>query len=73
MKDERPLPGEIEEAKLYPNGCVCRIAGNFAPDERVPREAIIGAWNVDAHGQIVGDFVKNSNYDPKRWPANAKR
>ncbi len=63
-----PLPGEIEEAKRNPNGWVYRIAGPFAPNESVPPEAIVGAWKVDVSGRIVGGFVMNEKYDPKRWP-----
>ena len=64
-----PYPGEIEEAKKFPNAHVCRIAGRFGPQDSVPPEAIIGAWKVDAHGRIVGEFIKNPKYDPVRWPA----
>lgn len=71
MKPEtnKPLSGEIEEAKRNPNGWVYRIAGRFELNERVPPEAITGAWKVDPLGNIIGDFVENENYDPKRWPA----
>ena len=64
-----PLPGEVEEAKRTPGGWVYRIAGKFAPKDRVPPEAIVGAWKVDANGNISGGFVENKNYDPKRWPS----
>lgn len=63
-----PYPGEIEEAKRFPNCSVYRIAGHFAPTDDVPREAIIGAWKVDAKGIIIGEFIRNPNYDPIRWP-----
>ena len=66
---ERPFPGEIEEAMSHPNGWVYRIAGRFAKSESVPREAIVGAWQVDAKGRIVGNFIRNENYDPRLWPA----
>jgi hypothetical protein len=70
MKSEihKPLAGEIVEAKRNPNGWVYRIAGSFEPNDRVPREAIIGAWKVDAQGNIVGEFVRNENYDSGKWP-----
>jgi len=64
-----PFPGEIAEAKRTPGGWVYRIAGNFGPQDRVPPEAIVGAWKVDADGNISGDFINNKNYDPKRWPS----
>jgi hypothetical protein len=59
-----PLPGEIEEALHHPNGWVYRIAGRFSVEERVPPEAIIGAWKVDENGKIVGDFVANPKFNP---------
>ncbi len=66
-----PLPGEIAEAKRHPNGWVYRIAGKFGPNDAVPPEAIAGAWKVDEHGRITGEFISNKNYDPVRWPPPA--
>lgn len=63
---EKPFLEEIEEAKRNPDGWVYRIAGYFKPSERVPPEAIVGGWKVDAQGKIVGDFIKNENYDSRR-------
>jgi hypothetical protein len=68
-KKIEPLPGEHAEALNYPNGRVYRIAGQFNPDERVPPEAIVGAWKVDDTGRITGEFIANPNYDPDRHPA----
>jgi hypothetical protein len=68
-----PHPGEIEEAKRIPNGWVYRIAGNFKDNERVPPEAIVGAWKVDAGGKISGAFIKNDRYDPVRWPSSKSK
>ena len=65
---ETPFPGEVAEAKRTPGGWVYRIAGRFGPKDRVPPDAIVGAWKVDANGNISGGFIKNKNYDPKRWP-----
>ena len=67
-----PYEGEVEEAKRFPNAHVCRIAGDFGPNEAVPSEAIIGAWKVDAQGKIVGEFIRNPNYDPRKWPSRTK-
>jgi hypothetical protein len=64
-----PLAGEVAEAKLYPNGRVYRIAGHFTDDQRVPPAAIVGAWQVDADGEIVGNFIRNPNYDSSLWPS----
>ncbi len=57
-----PLPGEVEEAKRHPNGWVYRIEGEFASNDAVPPEAVVGAWKVDADGRIVGEFVPNSKF-----------
>jgi len=67
-KTVTPLPGEVAEAKRTPGGWVYRIAGKFGPTDRVPPEAIVGAWKVDSDGNISGGFIENKNYDPRRWP-----
>lgn len=67
-----PFPGEIEEATRHPNGWVYRIVGSFDPNCAIPPEAIIGAWKVDAHGKIIGPFIKNQNYDPGNGPKKSK-
>jgi hypothetical protein len=64
-----PYPEEVSEACHHPNGRVYRIAGDFAPADAVPPEAIVGAWKVDAQGNIVDEFIHNPNYDPERWPS----
>lgn len=71
MNPIKPFPGELEEAKRYPSGWVYRIAGNFDASERVPREAIVGAWKVDLNGNLVGPFQNNPNYDAERWPSSS--
>ena len=53
------------EARRHPNGWVYQIDGTFGPDDAVPPEAIVGAWKVDEHGEIVGDFVPNPKYKPQ--------
>jgi hypothetical protein len=68
-KVTEPFLGEIAEAKRHPNGWVYRIAGQFHADERVPAGAILGAWRVDAEGNIIGSFVPNENYDAEKWPS----
>jgi hypothetical protein len=68
---EKPLPGEIEEAKRNPNGWIYRIAVTFAPNENVPPEAIVGAWKVEADGRISGNFIPNNKYNPERWPSSS--
>ncbi|QPJ63843.1 MAG: hypothetical protein G3M70_15610 [Candidatus Nitronauta litoralis] len=61
-----PDPGEIEEAKKYPNGWVYRISGSFKDDEAIPPEAVVGAWKVNDRGEISGDFILNPNYKAKK-------
>lgn len=69
-EDVRPYPGEVDEARRHPGGWVYRIAGRFGPADAVPPEAIIGAWKVDTQGNIVpGSYIKNTKYDPRRWPS----
>ncbi len=60
-----PLPGEVEEAKRNPGGWVYRIAGAFGPNDSVPPDAIVGAWKVDTHGVIAGEFIPNPDYRQK--------
>ena len=64
-----PLPGETEAAKSNPRGWVYRIAGTFSSTDAIPPEAIVGAWEVNDRGAIVGEFVANSKYDAERWPS----
>ena len=67
-----PLPGEIAEARSNPGGWVYRIAGAFGPSDAIPPEAIVGAWKVDDHGRIAGDFIANGKYDADRWPTGSE-
>jgi hypothetical protein len=62
----KPTPEMLEEAKQYPNGWVYKIDGHFRPDENIPPEAIVGAWKVNAAGEIEGDFIENPRYQSKR-------
>ncbi|MDE1882820.1 MAG: hypothetical protein KGH70_02465 [Rhodospirillales bacterium] len=58
-------PALVEEARRTPNGWVYKIDGHFKADEPVPPEAIMGAWKVNATGEIEGEFIPNGNYKPK--------
>ena len=49
-------------ARKWPNGWVYEIEGDYGPDDAVPPEAVVGAWNVDPEGRIVGDFIPDPNY-----------
>jgi hypothetical protein len=59
----KPSQGEKDEAKKHPNGSVCRIDGDFADEDDIPPEAIIGAWKVDGNGNL-GDWKLNPNFIP---------
>jgi hypothetical protein len=54
----------IKEARAHPGGFVYKIEGSFGPDDAVPPEAIVGAWEVDHAGKLTGKFVENPNYRP---------
>ena len=51
-----PLPEEIFEAKRTPGKWLYRIAGKFEPHEDVPAAAIVGAWQTNEDGEIIGSF-----------------
>jgi len=63
-----PSEGARAEAMNTPNGWVYEIDGEQVadPDGAVPPRAIIGAWQVDETGKIIGDFMPNPNYVSKR-------
>lgn len=54
----------VEEARRHPGGWVYEIEGDYGPDDAVPPEAIRGAWAVDDHGELTGEFTPNPNYRP---------
>ncbi len=54
-----PSMGAIAEAKKNPNGWVYEIRGVYGGNDYVPPEAIVGAWKVNASGDIVGEFLPN--------------
>ena len=60
-REKGPPKLALAEAKLHPNGWVYKIEGDFGADDEVPSEAIVGAWQVDANGVIVGEFMPNPN------------
>lgn len=51
-----------KEALKHPNGYVYVIAPEYEGKEDVPPEAIAGAWKVNMHGIIEGDFIPNPKY-----------
>jgi hypothetical protein len=62
-----PNAGAIAEAKKHPGGWVYEIDSDQVADPNgyVPPRAIIGAWQVDEAGVIVGEFQPNPNYKNK--------
>ena len=64
--EQVPPRWAVDEARLYPNGWVYEIDGEFGLGERVPPEAIKGAWPVGPDGVINGDFMPNPRFRPDR-------
>ncbi|MGZ3757657.1 MAG: hypothetical protein ACXVAY_19665 [Mucilaginibacter sp.] len=63
-----PSKEAIKEALKHPNGYVYAIDRAFDNSEEVPPQAIKGAWKVNEHGFIVGQFIPNPNYvDLKKY------
>ncbi|HIC44133.1 MAG TPA: hypothetical protein EYO73_07525 [Sulfurimonas sp.] len=56
MLSLNPTQGEIEEARLYPNGWIYRIDENFDKNENIPPHAIMGAWKVDNEGNLTDEW-----------------
>lgn len=61
----------IQAARSNPNGWVYKIDGAFGPDENVPPEAVVGAWKIDASGNLTGEFIVNPKSNQK--PGAARR
>lgn len=61
---KQPTQAMREEAKRRPNEYIYEIADGHDPNGAVPPEAIIGAWKIDAEGNIVEDFIPNPNFKP---------
>jgi len=59
---ETPTPAELRAAPDHAGGYIYRLDPDCDPNGRVPPEKIQGAWAVDAHGKIVGQFQPNPNY-----------
>lgn len=60
-----PSPDAIAEAKSNSGGWVYEIDQGYDPNGAIPPEAILGAWQVNERGDIVGDFRPNPNYRKK--------
>jgi hypothetical protein len=64
IKDHKMDDDIIKEAKKNPNGWVYAIDFKYLDGDRVPPEAIEGAWKVNANGEIEGPFTPNEQYRP---------
>ena len=54
-----------KEAQKNPNGYVYVIDEEYASEEDVPAEYIVGCWKVNEKGTIVGPFIPNPNHHSK--------
>jgi hypothetical protein len=50
-------------ARRSPNSWIYSLDGAYDAEGEVPPYAVVGAWPVDAHGQL-GVFTANANYRP---------
>jgi hypothetical protein len=63
VTNRRDIPDAlVTEARNRPGGWVYEIVGDHGPDDAVPPAAIRGAWKVNDHGEIEGDFIPNPNF-----------
>ena len=58
----KPSDKAIKEAVKNPYGWVYILVKAFEGDSEVPKEAIKGAWRVNAKGIIIGEFIPNPNF-----------
>ncbi|MEV0069586.1 type VII secretion system-associated protein [Amycolatopsis sp. NPDC050768] len=60
-----PLPAELRErARQSPDSWLYVVDPAMEGAENVPGAAIAGAYRVDEHGEIAGEFVPNPDYRP---------
>ncbi|GAA3510872.1 hypothetical protein FHR32_003774 [Streptosporangium album] len=60
-----PLTDELrEQARRSPGAWLYAVDPFFDPDGEVPPYGIVGAWQVDAAGEITGEFRRNPNHRP---------
>ncbi|MFD8706128.1 hypothetical protein ACFV1W_26585 [Kitasatospora sp. NPDC059648] len=54
----------VAEAARQPGGWVYEIDADMTadPNGEVPPEAIMGAWKVDDHGRLTGEYEANPKY-----------
>lgn len=56
--EHAPAQWAVDEARRFPNGRVYEIDDEFGLSDRVPPEAVRGAWPVGPNGAINVDFVQ---------------
>lgn len=59
-------PALVEEARAHPGGWVYELDARRVqdPDEAVPPEAVIRAWEVGPDGVLTGNRMENPSYRP---------
>lgn len=55
----------IEAASLNPCGRVYVVEASRPLEGRPPVSAILGAWRVDARGQLTSDYLRNHAHEPR--------
>lgn len=50
------------EAGKIRDGWVYEIVGDYGPSDAVPPTAIKGAWRIDEHGRVTGEYMANPNF-----------
>lgn len=62
----------VRAARENPNGWVYKIEEKYGPTASVPPEGIVGAWKVDANGNITGEFIPNPKWGSRGVSAAKK-
>lgn len=63
MNKKKPTPELIKLAKEYPNGWMYELLPEYEGKAEVPMEGIVGAWQVDSKGNIIGEFIPKKDFD----------
>lgn len=58
MTDEPRSDAPPEAAQRW----IYHVDGEFAPDEDIPGESIVGAWPVGGDGRVCGPYVANPHH-----------
>jgi hypothetical protein len=74
MTDKPEITPEMEAAaRDNPNGWVYKVDWPYPEDQHIPPEAIVGAFKVNEHGKLTGDFEANANYRPVKIASRSAR